>query len=185
MTQPTQPLRDEHQELLPHVEHVRQLADSVGELTAVTLAQNVGAVHDFLAQHLIPHAQAEERVLYPMVAQLMGAPQATATMSHDHLEIGTLTSELAGLRDRLAGGAVADGETMKALRRVLYGLYALVKVHFAKEEHIYLPLLDTRLTAAEAQAMFARMEAASVELHGGQTAVHHHGHSDAGEAAGT
>ena len=56
------------------------------------------------------------------------------------------------------------GETeQQALRRVLYGLYALVKGHFAKEEEIYLPLLDTRLTAREALQMFEAMEMAAQE----------------------
>jgi hypothetical protein len=45
----------------------------------------------------------------------------------------------------------------------LYGLYALVKVHFAKEEEIYLPLLDARLTAEEARQMFAALESAAAE----------------------
>jgi hypothetical protein len=44
---------------------------------------------------------------------------------------------------------------------VLYGLYALVKVHFAKEEEVYLPLLDARLQPREAREMFAGMEEAA------------------------
>jgi ADP-ribosylglycohydrolase len=40
-------------------------------------------------------------------------------------------------------------------------LYALVRVHFAKEEEVYLPLLDARLNADEAHAMFEAMEAAA------------------------
>lgn len=174
MTRPTEPLRQEHQQLLPHIEHLRQLADNVGELPDAALAENAAAVHGFLVHHLIPHAEAEDRVLYPAVAGIMGAPAATATMSRDHVEVGALTSELAALADRLAAGAAADAATVKALRRVLYGLYALVKVHFAKEEEIYLPLLDARLSAVEAQALFAQMEAATGELHGGQAAHHHH-----------
>jgi hypothetical protein len=39
----------------------------------------------------------------------------------------------------------------------------LVKVHFAKEEEVYLPLLDSKLTAKEAHAMFEAMEAAARE----------------------
>jgi len=38
-----------------------------------------------------------------------------------------------------------------------------VKLHFAKEEEIYLPLLDAKLTAEEAHAMFEAMEAAANE----------------------
>ena len=52
---------------------------------------------------------------------------------------------------------------IKELRRVLYGLYALVKVHFAKEEEIYLPLLDARLTPEDAHRMFEEMEMAAQE----------------------
>jgi iron-sulfur cluster repair protein YtfE (RIC family) len=46
---------------------------------------------------------------------------------------------------------------------VLFGVYGLVKIHFAKEEEVYLPILDQRLTPEAAQAMFARMEAAAHE----------------------
>ena len=62
-------------------------------------------------------------------------------------------------------GALALAQA-NALRRVLYGLYALVKVHFAKEEEVYLPLLDARLTPGEAHAMFEAMEAAAKEAKG-------------------
>jgi len=44
---------------------------------------------------------------------------------------------------------------------VLYGLYALVKVHFAKEEEVYLSILDARLTPEEAHRMFEAMEEAA------------------------
>ena len=46
---------------------------------------------------------------------------------------------------------------------MLYGLCALVQVHFAKEEEIYLPLLDAKLPQAEADKMFAAMEARADE----------------------
>ena len=57
----------------------------------------------------------------------------------------------------MAGATLAPLQA-KSLRRVLYGLYALVKVHFAKEEEVYLPLLDARLLPDEAGALFAAME---------------------------
>jgi hypothetical protein len=40
-------------------------------------------------------------------------------------------------------------------------VYALVKVHFAKEEEIYLPILDQRLTPESAQEMLEAMEEAA------------------------
>jgi len=92
----------------------------------------------------------------------MGAPEATATMSRDHVEVGQLTQELGSLRSHLVGTSMSASQE-QALRRVLYGLSAVVKVHFAKEAEIYLPILDARLTADEAHQVFEAMERAAQE----------------------
>ncbi len=162
MTPVTQPLHEEHQALLPQVERLRAIADFIGEAPWPLLKPGLDEVYDFLAHHLIPHAQAEEHALYPVVQQVMGAPEATRTMAHDHAEIRRLTEELAALRAELSRAPVT-GVQVQALRRVLYGLYALLKLHFAKEEEVYLPLLDARLSPAEARQMFAALEAAAHE----------------------
>ena len=160
MTTLTQSLRDEHKELLPHIELLRTVADAVGEAPIASHRRSVDEAYAFLTHHLLPHAQAEERALYPVVGRLMGAPEATATMSRDHVEIGRLTEELGSLRSHL-GDTSMSTEEEQTLRRVLYSLFALVRVHFAKEEEVYLPLLDARLTADEAARMFAAMERAA------------------------
>lgn len=162
MTLVTQPLRDEHKDLLPHVEEIRVAADTVGNAPAAVVRQQVEGCYEFLAHHLIPHAQAEEQALYPVVARVLGAPEATATMSRDHVEIGTLVEELGTLRGALASEPIEE-DTARALRRILYGLYALVRVHFAKEEEVYLPLLDARLTPEQADELFRNMGHAAVE----------------------
>lgn len=156
----TQPLRDEHKELWPHVEALRTVADSLDDAPYNTVCQGVDDIYSFLTGHLIPHAEAEEASLYPMVAEIMGAPQATATMSRDHVEVGRLIQELALLRSGIAGGTMNPAQA-RALRRILYGLYMLLKVHFAKEEEIYLPLLDAKLTPETARQLFDAMEASA------------------------
>jgi hemerythrin-like domain-containing protein len=156
----TRPLRDEHAALQPYVEQLRTTADAVGQASPEALRALVDAAHDFLAHHLIPHAQAEDEALYPVVGRLLGAPQATAVMSREHAVLARLTRELAALRAALAGPALRDDQAA-ALRRVLYGLYALVQTHFGNEEEVYLPLLEAGLTPAEAAATFAAMEAAA------------------------
>ena len=162
MTNPTQPLRDEHGELLPHIESLKRAADSIGQTSPDALRTAVAASYDFLAHQLIPHAEAEERALYPVVGRVLGAPEATRTMSRDHVEVGRLTDELRKLCSAIASVAPTAAQ-VKELRRVLYGLYALVEVHFAKEEEVYLPILDERLSAAEAREMYQAMEAAAAE----------------------
>ena len=156
----TQPLRDEHKELFPHVERIRQVAELIGETPAADIRDGVEEVYDFLAYHLKPHAEAEEAALYPVVQQVLGSPDATKTMSRDHVEVGRYIEELAALKDGLTSKTLTP-EQATSLRRVLFGVYGLVKVHFAKEEEVYLPILDQRLSPEAGQEMFEAMEIAA------------------------
>lgn len=162
MTSITQPLRDEHQELYPHIDALRLAGDAVYESLTSQAHTRIEETYTFLTRELLPHAQAEEKALYPIVQKVMGAAEATATMSRDHVEIARLTEELGSLRVHKSQLTITSIQAM-ALRRVLYGLYAMVKLHFAKEEEIYLPLLDAKLSAGEARSMFENMEAAAHE----------------------
>jgi iron-sulfur cluster repair protein YtfE (RIC family) len=137
-------------------------ADAIGEEINPAIMAGIDEAVNFLTRHLIPHAQAEDKALYPVVQKVMGAAEATATMSRDHVEVGRLSEELLKLRLQLSVQSI-NHEQLLTLRRLLYGLYALVKIHFAKEEEIYLPLLDQRLSQEEANAMFIAMESAAHE----------------------
>ena len=160
MTTLTQPLRDEHRELYPEVERILTAADLVGRASVDEVRQAVDAAYKFLAYHLLPHAQAEDAALYPTVQQVLNSPEATRTMSRDHVEVGRYIDELAALKNGLSGVSLTISQITE-LRRVLYGLYAMVKLHFAKEEEVYLLILDQRLTPEAATEMFERMEAAA------------------------
>ncbi len=149
-----QPLRDEHAELLPHIHAMRTAAEEVLRGNEGARAQAEAALA-FLDSHLHPHATAEEKVLYPKVARLLGSPEATKTMSRDHVEVAALREELRSL--------LAHNGAPQDIARVLFGLYTLVNVHFAKEEEVYVPILERGLTAEEAKAMYERMEAAAGE----------------------
>ncbi len=156
MTTLTQPLRDEHKDLFPHVDRIRQVAELAG--TAET-RRGVEEVYDFLVYHLKPHAQAEDAALYPVVQKVLGSPLATRTMSRDHVEIGRYIDELAVLREQLTDQPTQA--QIESLRRALYGVYALLKLHFAKEEEVYLPILDEALSPESAAELFEALEAAA------------------------
>jgi Hemerythrin HHE cation binding domain len=66
------------------------------------------------------------------VARLLGDPRATKPMVHDHDAIRQLTARL----------QEADNQDVSLLQELLYGLHALITVHFRKEEELYLPLLE-------------------------------------------
>ncbi len=166
----TQPLREEHKELFPSVDRIRQVAELIGDAPIAEIRRGVDEVYDFLANHLKPHAEAEDAALYPVVQSVLGSPDATKTMSRDHLEVGRYIEELASLRRALTDQPLTPTQAT-SLRHVLFGVYALVKVHFAKEEEVYLPILDQRLTPESAQEMFERMETAA---HQAKHAAHAH-----------
>lgn len=157
----TQPLRDKHHEMLPRIESLRTAADVAGQAPPDVLRRDVDDVYDFLMRDLIPQAEAEERALYPVIGRMIGTPAVTSTMSRDHMEIRQLTEELGRLRSQLR--ASGDGVQVRELRRVLYGLYTLVKVHMAKEDEMCLPILEARLSADDVHRLCESLEAAAGE----------------------
>jgi iron-sulfur cluster repair protein YtfE (RIC family) len=158
----TEPLREEHRGLLPHIEALREAGDAVSRSDAAAVREKLEHAYAFLSNDLIPHATAEDEALYPVVARSMGSEVATKTMSRDHVEVGRLTEELGRLREQIGIG-ILDEAKRNELRRVLYGLFTLVSVHFAKEEEVYLPLLDERLDESGAREMFEAMETAAAK----------------------
>lgn len=155
----TEPLREEHRGLVPHLAHILSLADAITEGRDPDLAARVAKIHDFLVDDLLHHADVEERALYPAVARVMGAPEATKTMSRDHVEIGRLVEELGVVKDRLARGSI-EASQAREVRRLLYGLHAVVRLHFDKEEEVYLPLLDSHLTESDGIALLKALREA-------------------------
>jgi len=160
VTSVMQPLKDEHQELLPHIEFLREAGILVEDGSEPDVLRAVDEAHAFLVHYLIPHAVAEDRVLYPTVERVMAAPGATATMSRDHTEVGKLTDELGALKARIAASGAKETD-LTELQRVLFGLYGIVKLHIEKEEEIYVPVLEQRLSREEATGMFEAMEKAA------------------------
>jgi len=128
----TETLHAEHVSLSQHVEHMRVAAHELPELSAEERAQLLSRILDFLQGTLIPHAEAEERGLYEGVGKLLGDERATAPMLYDHRAI----------REWIADLAAAPVDDVSRLQELLLGLYALIQVHFRKEEELYLPLVE-------------------------------------------
>jgi iron-sulfur cluster repair protein YtfE (RIC family) len=156
----TDPLRVEHHALMSHMDKLLLAADGVGEVSSTDTFAGVDDVYEFLVRHLLPHARAEDEVMYPALDEIIGAG-ATATMSRDHVEITRLVGRLGELRELLHAGQTTPA-VARDLRRVLYGLHTLVVLHFAKEEECYLPLLDARLDQPSADQLFSSMNEAAV-----------------------
>jgi iron-sulfur cluster repair protein YtfE (RIC family) len=153
---PTEPLRAEHRDLLPHLLALDTAANEAAGWDRDAAIASLTDLVGFLRGHLVPHAAAEEAVLYPAVEAAMGAPGATATMRADHVEV---VSRI----DRLADSAAIveqrwpDADLARNIAHQLVGLSAILQLHFSKEENVLLPVLDASLDASAAAALFARM----------------------------
>jgi iron-sulfur cluster repair protein YtfE (RIC family) len=154
----TEPLRVEHRQLAPHIDELAHTATWVSTAPPPVVREKLQGALDFLRHHLVPHALAEEDVLYPAVEGAMRAPGATETMRRDHAEVLRRVEELEQLRDEI-DDAPTEAQC-DLLAASLHGLHAIVSLHFAKEEEIYLPILDRALTTQDAEVLFERLEAA-------------------------
>jgi len=136
----TQRYQAEHSELLPWVNQIRIVADRLDILDPATALTEVRNVHKFLVERLLPHEEEEEATFYPRVATLMGGDDPTGTMIRAHVEIAHLTRLLGRLLEDMKPSTVV--EDLPELRRVLYGLHAILRLHFAQEEEAYLSLVE-------------------------------------------
>jgi len=137
---------------MPEIKRIRDLADRLELLRPEAAREELERVHRFLAYRLLPHEQAEDATVYPVVARLIGGEDPTATMSRTHLEIAHRIKALGGyLADLPPDGPSPDD--VREFRRLLYGLEAILRLHFTQEEESYLALLEQQRPAdAEGEA---------------------------------
>lgn len=155
---------EEHGRLFPHLEHLGGLAAQASTLTEGELRARLDQVLEFLRDGLLPHAAEEERSVYPAAAKILrSVGGATRTMSIDHRFIAGMVEALEGV----GRGPLSNSERERA-RGLLYGLQALLEVHFTKENEAYIPLLN-RLAPAERRELYAH-------LTGGEPDRHQHPH---------
>lgn len=132
--------RAEHQEMLAGIGKLRQLADRLDRLRPEEARAESLAVRDFLVNRVLPHDSAEDETIYPLITKLMGGEDPSATMSRAHAEITHLVRLFgSALDDMEAEGP--DADDLRELRRILYGLDAILRLHFAQEEQ-YLALIE-------------------------------------------
>lgn len=129
----------EHSSLRPPLELIREVADRLsGRPSAEDLAR-LREVHTFLTERLLPHERAEERRLYPALERTLGGPEVTMTMSRAHAEIERLVRRL-GHHLALAETDGPRPEQLDDLCACLYGLHAVLTLHFDQEEEAYFSL---------------------------------------------
>jgi hypothetical protein len=128
--------RAEHREFAPELARVRSVADRLDTLSPPEVRAELESIRWFLLERLPKHEREEESVVYPVIAKLMGGEDPMGSMERAHMEIEHL--------GRVFGHLLADlpdegptPEDLVDLRRVLYGLHAILRLHFLQEEEAY------------------------------------------------
>lgn len=98
----------------------------------------------FFKEEIKPHAEWEERKLYPAVDKraTKGPEIFTATMRYEHKVVARWIEQL----DTLATSKTANAALFTRKTDQLLGL---LYAHFEEEEEVLLPILDKSMTPAE------------------------------------
>jgi len=140
-----------HDDLLPHVDVLAEIADEIGRGSSDGLAERLAVEYQFMTETLVPHLKRSEQTLHPVLERLMQNRHSMAPMRREHAHLEALIAELGELRLRPMGFGVE-----LRLRRVLYQLYAALKIHLA-EEDAFLTVLERNLSNEEEEELAGAM----------------------------
>jgi heavy metal translocating P-type ATPase len=144
-------LRADHQQLVPLLDHLEELATRLSLMTPAAAVPLLVALDTVLQKQLLPHESADDREVYPALATLLGGDDPLAAMSHAHREIFRLHRLFSAAVSRLqaqtddAANIVDDVDvaaTLRELQRMLHAMEAILRLHFAQEEEIYQSVSD-------------------------------------------
>jgi heavy metal translocating P-type ATPase len=137
----TKRLREEHDELMPKLDSIRDTADRFDSMTSSEAMVALDRMRALLVDEILPHEAEDERVIYPQVSAVLPGDDPMALMSRTHREIFHLVDMLQRqLADLPATGP--EPEDLSDLRRILYSLHAILRLHFDQEEELYFSLQE-------------------------------------------
>ncbi len=146
---------------MPHVNALPVLAEMIDGPDRDAFAKSFEQECSFIVGQLVPHMEAIESTLYGELELLMEGRHSMQPMRQEHQQLRRLFGSLCRYRAEIAAGEFDDAQAI-GLRRVLYRLYTLLKVHLA-EEQLYLDVVDRTLSDADKDALARGVDHASAE----------------------
>lgn len=153
---------EHHATIFAHVERLPPVADMIGHADIDEFSVAFEPEYRFITEQLVPHIDAIETTLYGPLERLMEGRHSMDPMRREHQALRRLIDLLGGYWARMQARECMDPSCSVGLRRALYRLYALVKVHLAEEE-LYLGVLDRNLSEADKELLAHGIEHAAAE----------------------
>ena len=150
-----------HAAMVPHVDRLLDLAEMVGRVDCAGIHAMFREEYAFIVGQLVPHMEVIERTLYGPLEELMGGRHSMAPMREEHQAMLRLVDELGGYRSHAEDCQWSAVEGL-GLRRALYRLHSILKVHLAEEE-LYLGVLERHLDDSEKDALARGLDHAMQE----------------------
>jgi iron-sulfur cluster repair protein YtfE (RIC family) len=156
MTQTLPQVTHEHHErILRHVDGMPATADKLLTADAAAAVAELDGLVAFLNDTLLPHVAAAEAALYPELERMFQNRHSMAPMRREHEEVRVLVASLTKLSAEAHAKGITISRTL-GIRRVLFNLYAMLKIHLAEEEAL-LHLMDKGVTDDVAELLAAAM----------------------------
>ena len=147
---------EHHERLIAHVDQMPAIGDHIGTHPTAEARAEVRDLVAFLTGTLIPHMDAAEHTLYPELERILQNQHSMTPMRREHAQMRHLVDDLVQLRDHIGERPPTTREIV-ALRRSVFSLYALLKIHLTEEE-LYLRVVDHGVTEEVAGVLAAAME---------------------------
>jgi hypothetical protein len=112
------------------------LAARLDSLPAAEARRELERVRDMLEKELLPHEYEEQQTAYRLLGEMLKHEDPTGPLIQTHHEIRRLTRLFGRLVARLPPEGPGQ-EDLRDLRRALYGMHAVLTLHFAQEEELY------------------------------------------------
>ena len=151
-----QAAHEHHERILAHVDRMPEMADALLTARADDAKSEVASLFAFFEGTLLPHIDAAERSVYPELERMFQNRHSMRPMRDEHDEIRRLVGEFGTLSADVREGRMSLGRSL-ALRRVMFRLYALLKIHLA-EEDAYLRIVERAGGSDSSEAIAAALE---------------------------
>jgi heavy metal translocating P-type ATPase len=133
--------RSEHLQMAALIARLRGVADQLDILSPTERLQQARDIYSRLMDEVLAHDVDEEARLFPLVDRLSNAGEITASLVRVHREIAHQTHVLGELLEEIAADGWEDGDILD-MRRILYGLHAILRLHMTQEDEEILSLVE-------------------------------------------
>lgn len=134
-------LEADHRALMDVVDELRHTTERMQNLPKTEVRKELADLDALLRRRLLPHERQDDEELYPRLRSRAATPDALAGMSRAHMEIQRQVHSLTSLRKALGAHGPSPAQRYE-IQRLLHGLEAITRLHFAQELEIYRLLED-------------------------------------------